>query len=364
MSTDDHAATDHISRRDGSDAAVLLSEIEALRTQIGDLQQRIESAAEAVRGTTPTLTSPDSGRALTSPDAEPRTRRAVLGLAGVSAISAVGASLVTASPARAADPDDVVKNTSNPVVASTTMTGAFGNPVMGLFNNGTVGNAGALYLFAQTADGPTVRADNDAVGGLGGVAVAANAPGGVDLHARGSGRLLLIDHDFGSVEQYAAGELHQSGGSFYAMVTPGVRRVVAAPDSAGALTVIDPRRVYDSRAPQPQPGTIAPGQSRVIAVADGRAIDSGAVTVSGVVPPDATAIVFNLTVVDTTGSGYLSVTPVTTMSINASTINWSTDDTVTANFSVVGLVDGRAIRVHCAGSGTTHFVVDVLGYHR
>ena len=209
-----------------------------------------------------------------------------------------------------------------------------------------------------------MRADNDAAGGIGGVAVSGNAPGGRDIHARGSGRIAMTDHAFGGANQYEHGEIHQAAGTFFAMVTPSSRRVLAAPDAAGALTAIDPRRVYDTRVSEPFFGRIAAGQSRVIPVDNGRSIDTGAVTVADVVPADATVIVFNITVVNTIGDGFLSVTPTPTTAISASTVNWIGGGAVVANSSIVGLVGGRQVRVHCGGSGSTDFALDVLGYHR
>lgn len=174
----------------------------------------------------------------------------------------------------------------------------------------------------------------------------------------------MVDHAFGGSNEYLAGEIHQSGGTIYAMVTPSVRRVLAGAATAGALTVVDPRRVYDSRTPLPAPGVLAAGQSRVVSVADARDVGSGGVTVGDFVPPDATAIMFNLTAVDTTGSGFLSVTPASTTTVSASTLNWVGDGAVSANSSIVGLVGGRDVRVHCGGVGSTEFVIDVLGYYR
>lgn len=289
------------------------------------------------------------------------SRRQLLTLAGASAAGVAGAAFVGGRPVAAADPNDVVKNVPNAVVAATTLNGSMPTPIFGLFNNATTGEASALYMFTQSAGAPTLRADNDAAGG---VALAGNAPGGRDVLARGSGRIAMDDHVFGGSNQYAAGEIHQAGGTFYAMVSPTVRRVVAAPESAGALTAIEPRRVYDSRSPAPSPGRLGAGESRVIPVANGRDLQSGGVNVADIVPVDATVIVFNLTVINTASSGFLSITPAPTTAISASTVNWIGDGQVSANSSMVGLAGTREVRVHCGGIGSTDFTLDVLGYHR
>ncbi|HUF98281.1 MAG TPA: hypothetical protein VMM60_09130, partial [Ilumatobacter sp.] len=104
-------------------------------------------------------------------------------------------------------------------------------------------------------------------------------------------------------------------------------------------------------------------EGRVISVADGRSIETGGVTVPGLVPPGATAVMFNLTVTDTIGPGYLNVSPGLVTEVAASTINWTETGTSLANSSMVGLSDDRLIRVWCAPSASTHFIVDILGYY-
>ncbi len=326
------------------DLGSLRAELNSLRAEL----QEIRQADVQARGVGDVATS----------------RRRLLRLAGAGAVGAVGAAVAVARPVAAADPNDVVKNSANPVVGPTTLTGDFAFPIVGLFNDATSGNASALYLFSQSGGAPSLRADNDASGGLGGVALAGNAPGGRDVHARGSGRIAMEHHTFSSANQYLAGEIHQSGGTLYAMVSPNVRRSLAGADTAGALTVVDPHRVYDSRTPAPLPGRLNGGESRVISVANARDVDGGAVTIADFVPADAAAIMFNLTVVNTSGSGFLGVTPVSTISVNSSTVNWIGEGNVAANSSIVGLVGGRDIRVHCGGFGSTDFAVDVLGYYR
>ncbi len=97
--------------------------------------------------------------------------------------------------------------------------------------------------------------------------------------------------------------------------------------------------------------------------ASGRDLQSGGVNVADIVPSDATVIVFNLTVINTASSGFLSVTPAPA-TISASTVNWIGDGQVSANSSMVGLAGTREVRVHCGGIGSTDFTLDVLGYHR
>lgn len=285
----------------------------------------------------------------------------MLHLAGASAVGVLGGAMASGRPVAAADPNDIVKDVPNPVTDTTTLDGGFPGPVLSLFNRSSADTARALYAFTAGAS-PAVRADNDS--DVDAVGVAGNAPAGIDLQAIGSGRIAMDDHTFGGDNEYSPGELHQAGGTIYAMVTEATRRVVAAPASAGSLFPIDPIRVYDSRLPTPFFGPITAGQQRTIAVDDARDRDTGAVVQSGAVPADATAIAFNLTAVRTVGRGFLSVTPESDTDPSTSTINWWTDDLVIANSSLVGLGDDSSVSVYCGGVGSTDFIVDIVGYYR
>jgi len=144
---------------------------------------------------------------------------------------------------------------------------------------------------------------------------------------------------------------------------PGVWQKLAGPFTAGALHAIDPRRVYDSRAPQPDPGSLASGASRVVSVADARDLTTGAVTRPGLVPEGATAITYNITVANTVGSGFVAVTPGSSTDFEASSINWSASGSIVANAGLVKLDLDRQVKVFCGGGGSTDFVIDVTGYY-
>lgn len=144
---------------------------------------------------------------------------------------------------------------------------------------------------------------------------------------------------------------------------PGVWQKLAGPFTAGAFHAIDPKRVYDSRSPLPSQGVLAGGSSRVVSVADGRDLVSGAVDSPGLVPEGATAITYNLTVVGTVGAGFISVAPGSAATFGASSINWTTSGTTIANAGVVQLDLDRQIKVFCQGSAT-NFIIDVTGYYR
>ena len=326
-------------------AEELLDEIDRLRAEV-----------EALRKAPPEVRQPD--------DAEPEatSRRGMLRLAGVATAAAIAGGLAKASPAAAADPNDVVRDANNPVAGTTILSGSVNAELLRLTNTGA-GGRGLLATSAGTDIG-AVRGDNSNSTGIGGVGVSGNAPGGRDFLAFGSGRIGMNSHSFTTVDnQYTTGEIHQTNGTLYAMVNTTTRRSIVGPATAGALYVINPARVYDSRLPAPAPGVLASGTNRVVSVADARDLTTGAVTTANLVPPGATAIVCNLTVTQTASSGFLAVTSAAVATFSASLINWSSSGSILANASVVPVDASRQIRVYCGGGGSAHFVVDVTGYY-
>lgn len=126
---------------------------------------------------------------------------------------------------------------------------------------------------------------------------------------------------------------------------------------------ITPYRAYDSRlAGVPTPGVLARLTSRTVGVRD--AINgAGAVATAGVIPADARAITYNLTVTGTTGDNYLAVAPGAAVSSPASAINFAAGQTL-ANAATVAL-DAGAVKVFCGDNvGSAHFIIDVTGYYR
>ena len=290
-------------------------------------------------------------------------RRRAIRIAGAAAAATVVGTVTGAGPAAASDPNDVVKNAANAVTSTTSLSGSFNSEVLRLTN--TAGAGRALLASSQGQDIGAVRGDNSNDSGIGGVGVSGNAPGGRDFLAFGSGRIGLNSHAFSTVaNQYTVGEIHQSAGTLYAMVGSTTRRSIAGPATAGALYPVDPFRAYDSRRPAPSPGVITAGSSRLVSVANARDPLTGAVTTANAVPGGATAVVFNLTVTTTTGTGFLAIAPGSAVSATTSIVNWKAGVTV-ANSSTVGLDGGRQVRVFAAGGvgASTHFVVDVLGYY-
>ena len=124
---------------------------------------------------------------------------------------------------------------------------------------------------------------------------------------------------------------------------------VDLPELPAGMIPLNPVRAYDSR-DIGAGGPLAGGSSRTVNV-----------TAAGIVPPQAVAVAYTLTMTGTTGTGYLSVAPAGGEQPDTSLINWTGPNQTMANSSHVGISDGQ-VTVYAGGSGSTEFVVDVLGY--
>jgi hypothetical protein len=64
------------------------------------------------------------------------------------------------------------------------------------------------------------------------------------------------------------------------------------------------------------------------------------------------------------GFGYLTVNPDGTTTVNASNINWTTNNQVLANSGLVPVSTDRKVTVVAGGgpNARTHFLIDVVGY--
>ena len=139
---------------------------------------------------------------------------------------------------------------------------------------------------------------------------------------------------------------------------PGDWRKLTGPSSAGSFHAISPARVYDSRSI----GELAINQSRLVSVAN-MVDNQGATLVPNVVPVGAAAIAYNLTITGAVGGGFLSINEGGNASSSTSAINWTASGATIANASIVKVNGSRQVTVVCGG-GSTHFIIDVVGYFR
>lgn len=398
--------------------ADLLAELDSLRRRLDDAERTI--AAHSGTGSD----APQSVRV--APPSPPTDRRDLLKragvAAGVAAVAGLATSAVTAPPAAAWSGDPLIMGVSNNAATDPTRARNVSTDDDHLFefsdsSTGSAANAGratlvgyaedlefAVLAHSQRQAGIAVRARTS---GDDSVAVSANATGadttGISATAGRTGIQTLmsaVDDNAGITVlggrrglvtggchlplsiapagdpgppvalgfDYRIGDVYVDGeGSLYHCIaagSPGQWRQVTGPSTAGAFTAVNPTRVYDSRLGSgPGTGRITGGQERVTSVANGIDALTGSVSVPGLVPAGATAIQYNLTVVETSGSGFLQVSPSDVTGVTSSSINWYQSNQIVANGLVVRLGGDRQVRTS-AGGGSTHYVIDVLGYYR
>jgi hypothetical protein len=126
-------------------------------------------------------------------------------------------------------------------------------------------------------------------------------------------RLLGKESPLSRTDLHVRGEIYQDNGDnvWVCVATghPGSWRKVAGPASASVFHPVTPGRVYDSRVPAPQPGVLAGGANRTVSIADRRNLTTGAVVAADFVPPHATAIAANVTLVSQSAGGFVAVNP-------------------------------------------------------
>ena len=140
--------------------------------------------------------------------------------------------------------------------------------------------------------------------------------------------------------------------------TPGTWRRLGGATTAGALVLLDvPVRIYDSRPGNPpEVGSKSPMANGAIRTIDTKANGSG-------VPAGATAVLANVTVVNTSASGFLAAFRAGTSTPKASTINWFTANEIVANTAYTDVDPvGQAI-AKVPANASTDFFVDVVGYY-
>lgn len=210
-------------------------------------------------------------------------------------------------------------------------------------------NANGIRGDGKGAEGIGLWGNSDygGIGVLGG--------GGIGVQAVGSRAALMLQPSGtaprGRGDAHARGEVvHDSSGDVWMCVaagTPGTWRKLAGPSASGAFHVLDSAvRAYDSRSGD---GKLTGGGQRTI-------------TLTGV-PAGSSAATVSLTVTATTGSGYLGLFKDGVAYPGNSNLNWYAAGQTLAVTTVSAVSTSSRIVVRAGGSGATHVIVDVIGYH-
>jgi len=167
-------------------------------------------------------------------------------------------------------------------------------------------------------------------------------------------------HEVGEIEVDQLGELWYC----VAAGTPGTWRTLSGPNTAGQMHFITPIRVYDSRKPSAQP--IHTNTTRTISIANAINRSTGAVVTANAIPAGSTGIAYNLTLINTVASGYLTINPGGVTVAGTSTCQWTAPGQVLSMGSTIGTSTTRKVTVIAGGAatGATHFIIDVVGYYR
>lgn len=136
------------------------------------------------------------------------------------------------------------------------------------------------------------------------------------------------------------------------LVLPGIARSGAVA-AAGTYSAITPVRILDTR--EPGQGPCLSGSARTLAVA------THPLAVAAGVPADAAAVALNVTVVDATAGGYLTVYPTGVSRPTVSSLNWVSGAPVPNNVQVK-LGTGGSVDLY-ALAGCPQVIVDLVGWY-
>lgn len=325
-------------------------------------------------------------------DGERRSRRTIIAGAGV----ATAALLAKGERVSAGNGDAILlgrtdnTSTQETVIAGPYLTvrdgtseGSLARTIDGVPNDVATGVHGftggaprsrAIWGQSETDDGVGVYGGHwSQTPGIGVVGESANGAGvwargtDDDLALIGTGRLRFIGtQGLSPTAPGSAGTLaREANGSLWYCFATNRWQQIAGPTTAGGFTPLDPTRVYDSRLATPLFGKLPSGQNRVLSVAFGRSVTTGAVVDNDLVPVGATAVTYNLTATGTINSGFLAIAPGNVNVVGASTLNWTATNDTIANAGTVKLDTNRQINVICGGvQSGTDFLLDITGYYR
>lgn len=326
------------------------TEIDALRADLQRMQQRVDEM-EALQSDAPV------------------NRRHMLRGLGAAAAGAAAGGLAFARPAAAA-PIDMFTETSHTVQAPTEIvtgnsySSSLGGDFIGAFSVTTDPNFTNLNAAVSCI---SAYADS----GLGGgqtIGLFGASKAGIGAKLDGPVPLKLTDNsNAGAPTQNSGtnGQFRVDDGDLWFCADDNSAtkrwRKLSGRAVAGAYHALTPGRVHDSRPAGGGVGPLAAGANRTISVAN--SINSvGAVVTANFVPAFASAVVANVTAVNTVNAGNLAVNPGGSTSTATSVVNWNASGAVVGNGITLALNSNRQLTVVCSGTGSTNFIIDVFGY--
>jgi hypothetical protein len=332
----------------------------------------------------------------------PTSRRVLFGRGATVIAAAAAAGIAGSERAAADDGQDLIIGQSNTGTDTTNLSGGSTLRVVGGTSSadasvhGVNGGAGDVGVRGD-ATGTSGRGVFGVATGSGGVGVSGQFTGGApgsgvvgtssngggvvgrstlgvgvvgegtksDFYANQTGLIGLAPAVVGATAAGGVGTIgRDAAGSLWYCFAPNRWQRIGGPAGAGGFHAIDPVRVFDSRNPGfPNTGPLVAGTNRVISVADGRDGNSGAVTAPNAVPPGASAVTFNVTVVLTTAPSHLSIVPGDVAVTQTSSINWQASGAVVANGTQSKLGGDRLLNLIPGPNGTFHAIIDVNGYY-
>ncbi len=286
----------------------------------------------------------------TAPDTEVQdpgsfARRRFLRRGALSAAAAIAGTAAVAAPAAATDNSSLLIGAANDANnTGSTRTTLSGSQLRATNGNQTGSDAMPVSLVGEhTSDGA--------------VGVEGRSTNGAQLRLKPNALDLFAD----TTHSFAEGSLVADSNQilWYCWGDGTGQDAGLAPVSIipAFLPLARPARVYDSRPGEPpseglkQPIVGNLGEERLLHLVNAQL--------------DVLAVLMNVTVVSTTGTGFLALFAGNTPwdpGQPFSSINWFTDNQIAANM-VVSAVDPASgtINVHAGGAGSTHFIIDVVG---
>ena len=346
--------------------------MEHQRAELDELSRRVPSAA--AHPTPESNSTCQTDRTESTPsetaDSTSTSRRRLLTGGAVAAGAAIAGATVAPQTAAATDGFSLVVGANNTSAGGNTRLNGTGAGQYVSQNILTVSDqsSSSAYPAAIGAYGQSDRVGNGLYAYSSGRDVNNSRTGYAVVAATAAGRanVLLVP----SGASPAADTVNHRGGALRAdnsgnlwfcvnAGTPGTWRKLAGPTSAGAVHALAPARVYDSRFAE---GPLGSGFNRVVSVTTAIDVVTGDPVTENVVPSGATSVFFNLTITETTGTGWVLLSPGTATEVTGSTMNWFASNQTMANGSLTAIDAARTVRAFVGGGGTTHFIIDITGY--